>query len=311
MNTTLAEMGQEVTNFLCPHFDYSRADLFNIIKVKELKSFEATMKDCGKTTNSVGCEICKPCIASILASLFNGHVIAPNRKGLQDTNDKFLANIQRNGTYSVVPRVAGGEITPDKMAVISRVAKKYNLYCKITGGQRIDMFGARKQDLLDIWTELIDGGLESGHAYAKSLRTVKSCVGTTWCRFGVGDSVGMAIRIEERYKGVRAPHKIKGGVSGCVRECAEAQNKDFGLVATEKGYNIYVGGNGGAKPRHSEILAKDVPLHDVIPILDRYLALYIRTADRLQRTARWIENLPGGIKYLREVILDDRLGLAK
>lgn len=173
------------------------------------------------------------------------------------------------------------------------------------------MFGARKQDLLDIWSELIDGGLESGHAYAKSLRTVKSCVGTTWCRFGVGDSVGMAIRIEERYKGIRAPHKLKGGVSGCVRECAEAQNKDFGLVATESGYNIYVGGNGGAKPRHSEILAKDVPLHEVIPILDRYLAFYIRMADRLQRTARWIENLPGGIKYLREVILDDRLGIAK
>jgi nitrite reductase (NAD(P)H) len=311
INTTLAEMGQEVTNHLCPHFEYSRVDLFNIVKVKELKSFEATMKECGKVADSLGCEICKPCVASILASLFNGHVIAPTRKGLQDTNDKFLANIQRNGTYSVVPRVAGGEITPDKMAVISRVAKRYNLYCKITGGQRIDMFGARKQDLLDIWTELIDGGLESGHAYAKSLRTVKSCVGTTWCRFGVGDSVGMAIRIEERYKGVRAPHKIKGGVSGCVRECAEAQNKDFGLVATEKGYNIYVGGNGGAKPRHSEILAKDIPLHEVIPILDRYLALYIRTADRLQRTARWIENLPGGIKYLREVILDDRLGLAK
>lgn len=307
-NKTMAEMGQEVKNVLCSHFAYSRADLFNIVMVKKLESFEAIMKECGEP-GSLGCELCKPAIASIISSLFNKHVVDPSRKGLQDTNDKFLANIQRNGTFSVVPRVPGGEITPKKLAAIASVATKYNLYCKITGGQRIDMFGAKKQDLLDIWTELIEAGLESGHAYAKSLRTVKSCVGSSWCRFGIGDSVGMAIRIEERYKSIRGPHKIKGGVSGCVRECAEAQNKDFGLIATEKGFNIYVGGNGGAKPRHSEILAKDVPVDEVIPILDRYLAFYIRTADKLQRTARWIENLPGGIKYLRQVVLEDKLGI--
>jgi nitrite reductase (NAD(P)H) len=277
--------------------------------VKKLESFDAIMAECG-TPGSLGCEVCKPAIGSILASLFNGHILDPSRKGLQDTNDKFLANIQRNGTFSVVPRVPGGEITPKKLAVIASVAEKYNLYCKITGGQRIDMFGAKKQDLLAIWTELSEkGGMESGHAYAKALRTVKSCVGTTWCRFGVGDAVGMAIRVEERYKSIRAPHKIKGAVSGCVRECAEAQNKDFGLIATEKGYTIFVGGNGGAAPRHSDILAKDVPVDNVLPILDRYLLFYIRTADRLQRTARWIEGLPGGIQYLREVVLNDKLGI--
>ncbi|TKA81982.1 Nitrite reductase [NAD(P)H] [Cryomyces minteri] len=309
-NKTMASMGQEVKNHLCPHFEYSRADLFNIIYVKKLQSFPEIMKECGKDPSSVGCEPCKPTIGSILASLFNKHIIDdPDRRGLQETNDKFLANIQRNGTFSVVPRVSGGEITPDKLIIIGTVAKKYNLYTKITGGQRIDMFGAKKEDLINIWTELIDGGMESGHAYAKSLRTVKSCVGTTWCRFGIGDSVGMAVRLEERYKSIRSPHKIKGGVSGCVRECAEAQNKDFGLIATEKGFNVFVGGNGGAKPRHSELLAKDVPPDDVIPILDRYLSFYIRTADKLQRTARWIENLPGGIKYLREVILEDKLGI--
>jgi nitrite reductase (NAD(P)H) len=308
-NKAMASMGAEIKNHLCPHFEFSRADLFNIVMVKKLDNFETIMNECGKEPGSLGCEACKPAVASIIASLFNKHVMDPARKGLQDTNDKFLANIQRNGTFSVVPRVAGGEITPDKLIVIGTVAKKYNLYCKITGGQRIDMFGARKQDLLAIWTELIDGGMESGHAYAKSLRTVKSCVGTTWCRFGIGDSVGMAIRIEERYKSIRGPHKIKGAVSGCVRECAEAQNKDFGLIATEKGYNIFVGGNGGMKPRHSEILALDVPPDDVIPILDRYLSFYIRTADKLQRTARWVEGLPGGIKYLREVILEDKLGI--
>ena len=309
LNKTMKEMGQEVSNNLCPHFKHSRGDLFNIINVKQLKSFADVIRSAGKDPESLGCEVCKPTIGSILASLFNKHVLDKPLHGLQDTNDRFLGNIQRNGTFSVIPRIAGGEITPDKLIAIGTVAKKYDLYTKITGGQRIDMFGAKKQDLLDIWTELVAAGLESGHAYAKALRTVKSCVGTTWCRFGIGDAVGMAIRLEERYKSIRSPHKIKGGVSGCVRECAEAQSKDFGLIATEKGYNIYVGGNGGTTPRPAEKLAGDVPPDDVIPILDRYLMLYIKSADRLQRTARWIEQLPGGIKYLREVILDDKLGI--
>ncbi|KAI9879836.1 MAG: hypothetical protein M1830_006859 [Pleopsidium flavum] len=308
-NKEMKAMGAEVLNHLCPHFAHSRADLFNIIYVKKLKTLSEVMKECGKDPDSVGCEACKPTIGSIMASLWNQHIMDKPLHGLQDTNDKFLANIQRNGTFSVIPRVAAGEITAEKLIVIGTVAKKYGLYCKITGGQRIDMFGAKKQDLVAIWTELVNAGMESGHAYAKSLRTVKSCVGTTWCRFGIGDSVGMAVRLEERYKSIRGPHKFKGGVSGCVRECAEAQNKDFGLIASEKGFNIFVGGNGGAKPRHSELLAKDVPPDDVIPILDRYLMFYIRTADKLQRTARWVEQLPGGIKYLREVVLEDKLGL--
>ncbi|RLL99548.1 hypothetical protein CFD26_104906 [Aspergillus turcosus] len=308
-NKAMLDMGQEVSNHLCMHIPYSRADLYTVIAVKRLKTFVEVMEAVGRKPDSLGCEICKPAIASILSSLFNQHIMDKELHDLQETNDRFLANIQRNGTFSVVPRVPGGEITADKLITIGQVAKKYNLYCKITGAQRIDLFGAKKQDLLDIWTELVDAGMESGHAYAKSLRTIKSCVGTTWCRFGVGDSVGMAIRLEERYKSIRSPHKFKGAVSGCVRECAEAQNKDFGLIATEKGYNIFVGGNGGAKPRHSELLAKDVPPEKVIPIIDRYLIFYIRTADKLQRTARWIENLSGGINYLREVIIDDKLGI--
>ena len=308
-NKEMKAMGAEVLNHLCPHFKYSRADLYNIISVKKLKTFTEVMKECGKDAESLGCEACKPTIGSILSSLYNQHIMDKPLHGLQETNDRFLANIQRNGTFSVIPRVSGGEITAEKLIIIGTVAKKYSLYCKITGGQRIDMFGAKKQDLVDIWTELVNGGMESGHAYAKSLRTVKSCVGTTWCRFGIGDSVGMAVRLEERYKSIRSPHKIKGGVSGCVRECAEAQNKDFGLIATDKGFNVFVGGNGGAKPRHSELLAKDVPPDDVVPILDRYLMFYIRSADKLQRTARWIEQLPGGINYLRSVILEDKLGI--
>lgn len=322
---TMADMGNAVKNYLCSHFNFSRADLYNIIMVRRLKTLAEVMREAGNDKDSSGCELCKPAVGSILASLWNKNVMEKPVHGLQDTNDRFLGNIQRNGTYSVVPRVPGGEITPDKLVAIGEVAKRYNLYTKITGGQRIDMFGARKQDLLDIWSQLGAAGMESGHAYAKSLRTVKSCVGSTWCRFGIGDSVGMAVRLEERYKSIRAPHKIKGGVSGCVRECAEAQSKEygsspsplapkltlpsFGLIATEKGFNIFVAGNGGARPRHAELLAKDVPPTDVVPILDRYLMFYMRTADRLQRTAPWIESLPGGIKYLQEVILEDKLGI--
>jgi nitrite reductase (NAD(P)H) len=308
-NKTMRDMGNEVQNHICPHFAHSRAELYHIIMVKQLTTLPDVMREAGTDPSSLGCEVCKPCVASIFASLWNKHVMAGPHHGLQDTNDRFLGNIQRDGTFSVVPRMAGGEITPDKLLVIAQVAKDYNLYTKITGGQRIDLFGARKQDLLAIWRRLVDAGMESGHAYAKSLRTVKSCVGTTWCRFGVGDSVGLAVRLEERYKSIRAPHKLKGGVSGCVRECAEAQSKDFGLIATDKGFNIFVAGNGGAKPRHAELLAKDVPPTEVIPILDRYLMFYIRTADKLQRTARWIESFPGGINYLREVVLHDKLGI--
>jgi nitrite reductase (NAD(P)H) len=226
-NSQMKAMGREVKNHICPHFNYSRADLYNIISVKKLKTLQEVMKEAGNDPTSQGCEACKPSIGSIFSTLYNQHVMNKPVHGLQETNDRFLGNIQRNGTYSIVPRVSAGEITPDKLIVIGNVAKKWNLYTKITGGQRIDMFGAKKQDLIEIWSELLAGGLESGHAYAKSLRTVKSCVGSTWCRYGIGDSVGMAVRIEERYKSIRSPHKMKGGVSGCVRECAEAQNKEY------------------------------------------------------------------------------------
>ncbi|GAA5913645.1 uncharacterized protein JCM6883_004036 [Sporobolomyces salmoneus] len=295
--------GNAISNNLCPHFTMSRSDLFSVIKIKKLRDFNAVMSTCGQ--GQVGCEICKPVIGSILASLYGELVMKKELHGLQDTNDRFLANIQRNGTFSVVPRIAGGEITPEKLVKIGEVALKYHLYTKITGGQRIDLFGARKDDLPAIWEELIDSGFESGHAYGKSLRTVKSCVGSSWC----DDSVKMAIDLENRYRGIRSPHKIKGGISGCVRECAEAQSKDFGLIATDKGWNIYVGGNGGARPAHAQLLASDVPPSQVTKLLDRYLMFYVRTADRLQRTSVWLESLEGGIDKLRRIVLDDELGI--
>ncbi|GLB33513.1 putative BFD-like [2Fe-2S] binding domain containing protein [Lyophyllum shimeji] len=314
-NSLMKKAGHSVTNYLCAHFKKSRRELFLIAKVKKLTSFKEIMADVGENPGSLGCEVCKPAIASILASLHNEFVMSAKHHQNQDTNDKYLANIQRNGSYSVVPRISGGEITPAKLKVIAAVGEKYGLYAKITGGQRIDLFGAAKKDLPDIWEELGNAGFESGHAYGKALRTVKSCVGTTWCRYGIGDSVGFAIELENRYKGIRAPHKFKGGVSGCVRECAEAQAKDFGVIATSKGWNVYVGGNGGAKPRHAELLAADVSRKKAVKLIDRFLMLYIESADRLQRTARWIEsfaeNGQNGLEYLKKVIIDDSLGICK
>ena len=302
----MATAGVELNNHLCEHFSYSRQELFEIIKVKQLKTFSELIASHGQGN---GCEVCKPAVASILASLWNDTIVDAQHQTLQDTNDRFLANIQRGGLYSVVPRVPGGEITPDKLIALGNVGKKYGLYTKITGGQRVDLFGAQRHQLPDIWEELIEAGLESGHAYGKAVRTVKSCVGSTWCRYGVQDSVGFAIRLEERYRGIRAPHKIKFAVSGCVRECAEAQCKDVGLIATDNGYNLYVCGNGGAKPRHADLLATDLDEATAIRYIDRMLMYYIFTADKLTRTATWLEKMAGGIEYLKEVVLEDKLGI--
>ncbi len=296
--------GKKVNNALCEHFACTRQELFEIVKIKRITSFNELVRSHGRGN---GCEICKPAVASILASLWNENVV--DHTTIQDTNDRFLANIQRGGNYSVVPRVPGGEITPQKLIVLGEVAKKFNLYAKITGAQRVDLFGAAVHQLPDIWEDLVKAGFESGHAYAKALRTVKSCVGSTWCRFGVQDSVGFAVRVENRYKGFRAPHKLKSAVSGCVRECAEAQSKDFGIIATEKGWNLYVCGNGGAKPRHAELLAGDIDADTCIKYVDRFLMYYTQTADRLTRTAVWLEKMEGGIDYLRDVIVNDRLGI--
>ncbi len=302
----LAEKGVAVPKGICAHFEHSRAELFDIAWKEGIRDFATLMESHGK--GGMGCEICKPVAASIFASLWNGHVISGGRDALQDSNDRFLANIQKNGTYSVVPRIPAGEITPQALRVIADVAAKYDLYTKITGGQRIDLFGARLEELPLIWKELVDAGFESGHAYAKSVRTVKSCVGSTWCRFGVQDSTHLALAIEERYKGIRAPHKLKFAVSGCARECAEAQSKDIGVIATEKGWNLFVCGNGGMKPRHADLLAQDVPTDQILSLIDRVLMHYIRTADRLTRTSVWIEEI-GGVDELRKVVLEDSLGI--
>jgi len=306
LDAELKKRGVEVKNHLCEHFPHSRQELFHLTRVGGLKTFDDIVAKHGQGR---GCDICKPAVASILAACWNEFVLKPRHAPLQDTNDHFLANLQKNGTYSIVPRVPGGEITPEKLIVLGRVAKQYGLYTKITGAQRIDLFGARVEQLPFIWRELVDAGFESGHAYGKALRTVKSCVGSTWCRYGVQDSVLMAINVENRYRGLRSPHKLKMGVSGCTRECAEAQGKDVGIIATEKGWNLYVCGNGGIKPRHADLLAKDLDDRTLVSFIDRFLMFYIRTGDRLQRTSNWLDNLEGGIDYVRKVVCEDSLGI--
>ncbi|MGB6488416.1 MAG: nitrite reductase large subunit NirB [Steroidobacteraceae bacterium] len=306
LEAELARQGVCLDNRLCEHFPYSRQQLFHLIRVGALRSFEAVLTKHG---TGLGCDVCKPAVASILASCWNEFVLARERAPLQDTNDYFLANMQKDGTYSVVPRIPGGEVTAEKLIAIGEVARKFGLYTKITGGQRIDLFGARVHELPLIWADLIAAGFESGHAYGKAVRTVKSCVGSTWCRYGVQDSVGLAVELESRYKGLRSPHKLKFGVSGCTRECAEAQGKDVGVIATEKGWNLYVCGNGGMKPRHAELLAADLDKPALVRCVDRFLMFYIRTADRLQRTSTWRDNLEGGLEYLKQVICEDSLGI--
>lgn len=306
VDSELEKRGVEVSKAICEHFNYTRQELFHIVKVNGIRTFDALLAQHGE---GLGCDICKPAVGSILASVYNDYILNASHLPLQDTNDIYLGNMQKDGTYSVVPRVPGGEITPEKLILLGEVAKEYNLYTKITGGQRIDLFGARVEHLPDIWEKLVAGGFETGHAYAKALRTVKSCVGSTWCRYGVQDSVGAAIDLENRYKGLRAPHKIKFAVSGCTRECAEAQSKDIGVIATEQGWNLYVCGNGGMKPRHGDLFATDLDTQTLIKYIDRVLMFYVKTADRLQRTSVWMDNLEGGLAYLQDVVINDVLGI--
>jgi len=307
VGTELTRAGVAVSSALCEHFALSRRQLFDAVRVTGLRTFSEIIARHG---TGRGCAVCRPVVASVLSSLDDGHVLDGDRAALQDTNDHVMANLQKDGTYSVVPRMPAGEVTPEGLIAVGEVARDFGLYSKITGGQRVDLFGARLEQLPQIWQRLVDAGFESGHAYGKSLRTVKSCVGATWCRFGVQDSTALAVELELRYRGLRSPHKIKLGVSGCARECAEARGKDVGIIATDRGWNVYVGGNGGFTPRHAQLLAEDLDTATLVRTVDRFLMYYIRTADRLQRTAPWVEEVEGGLAGVRQVVLEDSLGIA-
>ena len=240
---------------------------------------------------TAGCEICRPAVASILAIASAAATSSTaSRRALQDTNDHFLANLQKDGTYSVVPRIPGGEITPEKLIVIGEVARDFDLYTKITGGQRIDLFGATgRRSCRRSGARLVDAGFESGHAYGKSLRTVKSCVGRP--------GAGTACRTPPPWRSCSRsatgacgrPTSSSWPSPGCARECAEAQSKDVGVIATERGWNLFVGGNGGTRPRHADLFAEDLDDETLVAVIDRFLMYYVRTGERLERTATWVE----------------------
>ncbi|MCY0927318.1 nitrite reductase large subunit NirB [Streptomyces sp. H27-H1] len=311
LDAELAAAGIEKPRGLCEHFTLTRAEIYEKIRTERIRSFSELLESYGE-----GCAVCKPVVANVLGTLAPdlgiGHILAGEQAALQDSNDLFLANLQKDGTYSVIPRVAGGEITAEQVIALGEVARDYGLYTKITGAQRIGLFGVRKEQLPDIWRRLGGAGFESGQAYGKSLRAVKSCVGSRFCRFGQGDSIQLAIDLELRYRGLRTPHKFKGGVSGCLRECAEARGKDIGVIATANGWNLYVSGNGGATPRHADLLASNLDTAELFAMIDRFLMYYIRTGERLERTAAWIERLGGstaGLDHLKAVLIEDSLGI--
>ncbi|APE22192.1 MULTISPECIES: nitrite reductase large subunit NirB [Streptomyces] len=320
LQAVLDAAGVERARGLCEHFpELGRPEVYELIRTEHIRSFTELLERYGSAGAGgsggagSGCTVCKPVVANVLGTLAPElglrHVLDGEQAALQDSNDLFLANLQKDGTYSVVPRVPGGEITAEQLIALGEVARDHGLYSKITGGQRIDLFGARKEELPVVWRKLIAAGFESGQAYGKSLRTVKSCVGSRFCRFGQGDSVQLAIDLELRYRGLRAPHKIKGGVSGCLRECAEARGKDIGVIATAGGWNLYVCGNGGTDPRHAELLASDLSAAELFALIDRFLMYYVRTGERLERTSAWLERLGGGTARLREVLIEDSLGI--
>ncbi len=286
----LTAAGIAVSSALCEHFELSRAELFEAVRVTELVSFTEIV---GRFGSGRGCDICKPVVASVLASQHQGYILDDGRGTLQDTNDRAMANMQKDGTYSVVPRIPGGEITPEGLIVIGQVAADFGLYTKITGGQRIDLFGARLDQLPDIWTRLVDAGFESGQAYGKALRTVKSCVGSTWCRYGVQDSVGMAIELELRYRGLRSPTSWVRGVRlrpgmrrgpQQGRRCHRHRERLEHLRRRQRRVHPAARAIAGDRRRRRDIVGRHRPLSHVLRP-DGGPAATHRTLDR--RPGRW------------------------
>ena len=249
-----------------------------------------------------GCHKCRPALNFYLLCAWPGEYV--DDKQSRFINERAHGNIQRDGTYSVVPRIWGGVTSPKELRAIAEVAEKYRVpTVKFTGGQRLDLLGVKKEDLPKIWGDLSAAGFVSGHAYGKALRTVKTCVGREWCRFGTQDSTGLGIKIERMTWGSWHPHKVKLAVSGCPRNCAEATIKDLGVVCVESGYELHVGGNGGIKVRGTDFLCKVETEDQVLEYCGAYLQLYREEARYLERTAPWIERV--GLAYVKGRIVDD------
>ena len=225
-------------------------------------------------------------------------------------NERVHGNIQKDGSYSVVPRMFGGMCTSDQLRAIADVADKYEVpTMKVTGGQRIDMFGIQKEQLPAMWKDLSEAGFVSGHAYGKAMRTVKTCVGSEWCRFGTQDSTGLGVKLEELTWGSWMPHKFKLAVSGCPRNCAEATIKDIGVVCVDSGYELHIGGNGGIKVRVTDLLCKVETEEEVLEYTGAFCQFYREDAHYLERTAPWVERV--GLEKVKHAVVDDAPSNAK
>ncbi|MGD9918875.1 MAG: nitrite reductase large subunit NirB [Paenirhodobacter sp.] len=285
---------------VCGCTDLTHEELRRLIKAKELKSMPAVMQELGWRT-ATGCASCRPALNYyLLADWPLDYTDDPQSRFVNERNH---ANIQKDGTYSVVPRMWGGITTPEELIAIAEAAQKYGATVKVTGGQRIDLLGVKKEDLPAIWGDLNAAGMVSGHAYTKGLRTVKTCVGTDWCRFGTQDSTGLGIKLEKRLWGSWTPHKFKLAVTGCPRNCAEATCKDVGIVCVDSGYEIGVGGAAGLELRHTELLAKVATEAEVIDIVTAFVQLYRESAAYLDRSWKWMEKV--GLDWIRAQVVDD------
>jgi nitrite reductase (NADH) large subunit len=271
------------------------------IRKGELKTMQA-VRDTLDWRNPDGCASCRPALNYYLLATWPGEY----RDDAQSRfiNERAHGNIQKDGTYSVVPRMFGGLCTADELRAIADVADKYRVpEMKVTGGQRIDLFGVKKEDLPAMWSDLSAAGFVSGHAYGKALRTVKTCAGKTWCRFGTQNSTGLGVKLERMTWGSWMPHKFKMAVSGCPRNCAEATIKDFGVVCVDSGYELHVGGNGGIKVRVTDLLCKVDSEEEVLEYSAAFIQLYREEGHYLERTAPWVERV--GLNHIKQQILDD------
>ncbi|GAB4510031.1 MAG: nitrite reductase large subunit NirB [Sulfuricaulis sp.] len=286
---------------LCKCTEYTHDEVRAIIREKHLTSIRAIM-DSLEWKKPDGCHVCRPALNYYLISTWPAE--AKDDYQSRFINERAHANIQKDGTYSVVPRMWGGVTTPDELRTIADVVDKYHIpTVKLTGGQRVDMLGVKKEDLPRVWADLNKGGLVSGHAYGKALRTVKTCVGSEWCRFGVQDSTTMGVTLEKMTWGSWMPHKFKMAVSGCPRNCAEATIKDFGVVSVESGWELHVGGNGGVKVRVTDLLCKVATEQEVLEYCGAFIQLYREDARYLERTAPWVERV--GLASIKQKIVDN------
>ncbi|MGH1368403.1 MAG: nitrite reductase large subunit NirB [Maritimibacter sp.] len=303
MALTLGDEFESGSSAVCGCTELSHEDLRRLIKAQELKSQPAVWQELGWTTPN-GCHVCRPAVNYYLLS--DWPLEYQDDPQSRFVNERNHANIQKDGTYSVVPRMWGGITTPDELRAIANAADKYNVpTVKVTGGQRIDLLGVRKEDLPDIWSDLNEAGMVSGHAYSKGLRTVKTCVGTDHCRFGTQDSTGLGIKIEKHMWGSWSPHKLKLGVTGCPRNCAEATCKDIGVVCVDSGYEISIGGAAGMEVKETQFLVKVATEDEVMEWISAVTQLYREGGKYLDRLFKWLDKV--GLEWVQDHLAVDEI----